>query len=55
MPDYEIFNWLNAYMLCVERLKFGKFVLTYWDISGNERQQIGDTIKDCVRKACTIQ
>jgi len=51
MTDYEIFNWLHAHMVYIERLKSGKFAVTYNNLNGNETIIIGDNIKDCVRKA----
>jgi len=55
ITDYEIFNWLNANMINIERLHKGKFALTYWDIAGNEQIIVGSDPKDCVEKACTTQ
>ena len=36
MTDYEIFNWLYAYVIFIERLKSGKYVLTHKNLSGDE-------------------
>jgi len=49
MTDYEIFNWLYAHVVFIERLKSGKFALTY-NTDGTDRIIIGDDIKDCVRR-----
>lgn len=54
MTDYEIFNWLHAYVKFIERLKSGKFAVTYTNLSGDEVIVIGDDIKDCVRKANNV-
>lgn len=54
MTDYEIFNWLYAYVIFIERLKSGKYVLTHKNLSGDEVSIIGEDIKDCVRKANNV-
>lgn len=50
MTDYEILNWLSIHVTFIERLKSGKFAVTYINTSGDETVIIGEDIKDCVRK-----
>ena len=54
MTDYEIFNWLYAHVVYIERIHRG-FAITYTDSNGTEQIVLGEDIKDCVRKACTTQ
>lgn len=53
MTDYDIFNWLYAYVVCIERIHHG-FALTYNDSNGVEQVVLGDDIKACVRKVNNV-
>lgn len=54
MTDYDIFKWLYAHVVFIERLKSGKFAITYSNLSGDDVIVIGEDIKDCVRKANNV-
>lgn len=54
MTDYEIFNWLHAHMVYIERLKGHKYALTWKNIDGKQYIIMGGDIKDCVRKANNV-